>query len=84
MHPHAQALKDVLPIQLIKIGEAPKREISGEYARPLDGIRVLDLSRVLAGPVAGRTLAGQLITGSLLGTYAYSQFHEQLMAPTSS
>lgn len=25
--------------------------------RPLDGVRVLDLSRVIAGPVAGRTLA---------------------------
>jgi crotonobetainyl-CoA:carnitine CoA-transferase CaiB-like acyl-CoA transferase len=39
-----------------KIGEAPPRPWpAGD--RPLAGIRVLDLSRVIAAPVAGRTLA---------------------------
>ncbi|KAJ7750954.1 CoA-transferase family III domain-containing protein [Mycena maculata] len=57
LHPQARALEGIPPVQIIKIGEAPKREISGTFARPLDGIRVLELSRVLAGPVAGRTLA---------------------------
>ncbi len=54
--PHASALA-ALPLMTIeKIGDAaPKPWPNGD--RPLAGLRVLDLSRVIAGPVAGRTLA---------------------------
>jgi len=52
----AKALAALPVIAIEKIGEAaPKPWPKGE--RPLSGLRVLDLSRVIAGPVAGRTLA---------------------------
>src|ERR1700709_2773034 len=54
--PHARALAELPLLSIEKIGEAePKPWAQGD--RPLAGGRVLDLSRVIAGPVAGRTLA---------------------------
>src|SRR5229473_1212174 len=54
--PHARALAELPLISIEKIGEAAPRPWPGGD-RPLAGLRVLDLSRVIAGPVAGRTLA---------------------------
>ncbi len=54
--PQAKALAELPLISIGKIGEAaPRPWPAGD--RPLAGLRALDLSRVIAGPVAGRTLA---------------------------
>ena len=47
------------PMPIGRAGSGFSSERSAEEAdvRPLSGVRVLDLSRIIAGPVAGRTLA---------------------------
>lgn len=56
-HPQAAALRDLPLLTLEKIGDAPPRTWQTGL-QPLSGIKVLDFTRIIAGPVCGRTLAG--------------------------
>ncbi len=69
-HPQGQAVAKLPLFTIEKIGEAPPRKLA-TADRPLAGLKMLDLTRIIAGPVCGRTLAAHgaevlLVTASHL------------------
>jgi crotonobetainyl-CoA:carnitine CoA-transferase CaiB-like acyl-CoA transferase len=55
-HPQAKTVDAQPLVEILKIGESPPEALRpGD--RPLSGVRVLDLTRVIAGPTAARTMA---------------------------
>jgi crotonobetainyl-CoA:carnitine CoA-transferase CaiB-like acyl-CoA transferase len=54
--PHGQVLAAKPIVEIIKIGDSDPEPMP-EGPRPLSGIKALDLTRILAGPISGRTLA---------------------------
>jgi hypothetical protein len=58
-HPQRAALTERELVDIEKIGDAPPLvwPALAKASRPLSGLRVLELTRILAGPVAGRSLA---------------------------
>ena len=55
-HPQGHAVQTLPLISLERIGEAPKLSMP-PGSRPLENVRVLEMTRVLAGPICGRVLA---------------------------
>ncbi len=77
-HPHGQALKAKPIVEIIKIADSdPKPFPQGD--RPLSGVHVLDLTRILAGPIAARTLAEHGADALMVAAEHLPQIAEHVM-----
>ncbi|MDX1401923.1 MAG: CoA transferase [Kiloniellales bacterium] len=56
-HPQGQTVAKMPPVIIEKLEDNAPEQLPDRNERPLGGLRVLDLSRIIAGPVTGRALA---------------------------
>ena len=56
-HPQGKALAAIAPIELARLADGPKVPFVPAGARPLEKLRVLDFTHVVAGPTVGKLLA---------------------------
>jgi hypothetical protein len=56
-HPQGKALLDVSPIEIAKIADGRATAFEPAAFRPLERLRVLDFTHVIAGPTIGKLLA---------------------------
>src|SRR5262245_25606905 len=79
-HPHGQVLSAKPVVEIIRIGESDPEPLP-KGGRPLSGIRALDLTRILAGPIAARTLAEHGADVLMVTAERLPQIPEQVAFP---